>query len=75
MVCDTCYTEMHKGANMQTTETRAQEKTRAGRARIGFSLTAEAQRLLRGLKDKHGVTQNALVELAIREKAERDGVQ
>ena len=60
---------------MQTQERKAEAKAKAGRARIGFSLTAEAQRLLRGLKDKHGVTQNALVELAIREKAERDGVQ
>ncbi len=47
----------------------------AGRLRVGFALTPEAQRLLRELKKKHGITQNALVELAIREKAARDGIQ
>ncbi len=58
-----------------TTKQAAKDTAPAGRQRLGFALTAEAQRLLKGLKDKHGVTQNGLIELAIREKAERDGVK
>ncbi len=43
--------------------------------RLGFSLTIEAQRLLRELKAKTGLSQTSVVEVAIREKAEREGVK
>ncbi len=43
--------------------------------RLGFSLTSEAQRLLRELKKKTGLSQTSVVELAIREKAQKEGVQ
>lgn len=38
-------------------------------------LTAVANDLLIALAEKHGVSQNAILEMAIREKAERDGIQ
>jgi len=37
-------------------------------------LTAVANDLLSALAEKHGVSQTAILEMAIREKAERDGV-
>ena len=43
--------------------------------RIGFALTKDAQRLLKALKGKLGVSQAGVVELAIREKAQKEGVQ
>jgi hypothetical protein len=64
------------GINMAKQVEKIQENgDKSSRARLGFSLSSEAQRLLKGLKDRHGITQNALVELAIREKAARDGVE
>ncbi len=42
---------------------------------VSFSLTAEARRLLTALKAKHGIGATSVVELAIREKAERDGIK
>jgi hypothetical protein len=62
-------------ANSTVKRTAGKTAPTSGRTRLGFALTAEAQRLLKGLRDKHGVTQNGLIELAIREKAERDGVK
>lgn len=38
---------------------------------FSFRLTEEAQKLLKQLADANGVTLTAIVELAIREKAER----
>jgi predicted transcriptional regulator len=38
-------------------------------------LTPEAKRLLRLLADKLGISQSAVMELAIREKAKREGVK
>jgi hypothetical protein len=40
---------------------------------IGLRLTDEALRLLRVLAGKTGLSQAGIVELAIREKAQRDG--
>ena len=42
---------------------------------VGIKLTAEARRLRSELARKLGVDQTAVVELAIREKAAREGVQ
>ena len=42
---------------------------------VGMKLTAEARRLRAELAQKLGVDRTAVVELAIREKAERDGVK
>jgi len=38
-------------------------------------LTAEAQRLRAALAEKLGVSQSAVIELAIRQMAEREGVK
>lgn len=40
-----------------------------------FRLTAEARRLLLALAEKRGVTMTALLEVLIREEAERRGVK
>jgi hypothetical protein len=40
----------------------------------GFRLSPQGRDLLAALSDKHGVNQTAVMEMAIREKAERDGV-
>jgi hypothetical protein len=42
---------------------------------VSFSLTANARRLLMALKSKHGISATSVVELAIREKAERDNIK
>jgi hypothetical protein len=39
-----------------------------------FRLTAEAARLLAALAERLGISQSACVEVAIREKAKRNGV-
>jgi hypothetical protein len=51
------------------------EQATQSKHRLGFSLTAEAQRLLRELKTKTGLSQTSVVEVAIREKAEREDVK
>jgi len=40
-----------------------------------FRITEEAQRLLMKLAEKYGVSQTAMLELLIREKAKRDKVR
>lgn len=40
-----------------------------------FRLSDRAKALLEALADKHGVNQTAVIEMAIREKAERDKVE
>lgn len=52
----------------------ANEQMTVEKARLGFSLSAEAQRLLKELKRKTGLTQTGVVETAIREKAQKEGV-
>jgi hypothetical protein len=49
-------------------------ETTNDKARLGFSLSSEAQRLLRELKKKTGLSQTGVVEVAIREKAAKEGV-
>lgn len=53
----------------------ATEEATQEKQRLGFSLTTEAQRLLRELKKKTGLSQTSVVEVAIREKAEKEGVK
>ena len=53
----------------------ATEQAKTEKHRLGFSLSSEAQRLLRELKTKTGLSQTSVVEVAIREKAAREGVQ
>lgn len=53
----------------------ANEGTTESKARLGFSLSSDAQKLLRGLKKKTGLSQTGVVEVAIREKAEKEGVK
>ncbi len=43
-----------------------------GKKLTAFRLSAEARRLLGVLSEKLGVTQAAIVELAIREKAQKE---
>ena len=43
--------------------------------RLGFALTSDAQQLLKKLKAKLGVSQNGVVELAIRRLAQAEGVE
>ncbi len=45
-----------------------------GKKQTAFRLSAEARRLLEVLSEKLGVTQAAIVELAIREKAQKESV-
>lgn len=40
--------------------------------KASFNLTDECRRLLKQLAEQHGVTQTAIVELAVREKARRE---
>lgn len=42
---------------------------------VSFSLSVEARRLLTALKARHGISATSVIELAIREKAERDRVK
>ncbi len=44
-----------------------------GKKQTAFRLSEEARRLLEVLSRKLGVTQAAIVELAIREKAQKEG--
>lgn len=55
--------------------TKQAEATNQTKARLGFSLSSEAQRLLRELKQKTGLSQTGVVEVAIREKAKAEGVE
>jgi hypothetical protein len=43
--------------------------------RLGFALTSDAQKLLKQLKAKLGISQNGVVELAIRRLAQAEGVE
>lgn len=47
----------------------------SGKVRLGFSLTPDAQRLLQELKKKTGLNQAGIVELAIRQMAETQGIK
>lgn len=40
-----------------------------------FRLSEKGKTLLSLLAEKHGVNQTSIIEMAVREKAERDGVQ
>ncbi len=42
--------------------------------KTSYGLTARCKRLLKLLADKHGVSQTDVIEMAVREKAEREGV-
>ncbi len=57
-------------ANEATTEQSGTDKKPAS-----YSLTGEARRLIQELKRKKGLSQTAIVETAVREMAEREGVQ
>jgi hypothetical protein len=54
----------------QTTEIRGDDKKQ-----VGVKLTGEARRLRVELARKLGIDQTAVIELAIREKAQKEGVQ
>lgn len=49
------------------------EKT--GKQKTSVSLSQEARRLLERLAEKSGISQSAVLELAIREKAKSEGVE
>jgi predicted transcriptional regulator len=49
--------------------------SRSEKKPITMRLSAEARRLLDRLATEFGVSQTAIVELAIREKAKREGVE
>jgi hypothetical protein len=51
------------------------QKAGSGKKPVGLNLSAEARRLMAELAEKNGVSQTGVVEIAIREKAERDGVK
>ena len=40
-----------------------------------ITLTAEAKRLVKLMAEKNGISQSAIIELAIREKAQRDKIK
>jgi len=42
---------------------------------ISFRLSEEAQRLLEAMAEKSAISKTAVLELAIREKARRDGIE
>jgi predicted transcriptional regulator len=42
---------------------------------IGIKLSSEARRLREALAQKHGISKTAVIEMAIRHMAERDGVK
>jgi|GEM_PF-7055896 len=42
---------------------------------VGFRLTQDAVKLLKAMSDRTGLSQAGVMELAIREKAQRDGVK
>ncbi|MBI3910274.1 MAG: ribbon-helix-helix protein, CopG family [Armatimonadetes bacterium] len=48
---------------------------RPNKRKTSVSLSEEARRLLERLAEKFGISQSAVLELAIREKAERAGVE
>ncbi len=47
----------------------------SGKEPVGLNLSAEARRLLLDMARKSGLSQTGIAELAIREKAEKDGVK
>lgn len=53
----------------------AEDRLSKDKTRLGFALTKDAQQLLKALKGKLGVSQNGVVELAIRRMAEAEGVK
>jgi ribosomal protein L20A (L18A) len=57
------------GVAIQTT------KDEEGKVRLGFSLSADAQRMLQELKKKTGLNQTGIVELAIRDMASKHNVK
>lgn len=50
------------------------ETTKKGKRKTSVSLSEAATRLLAALSEKYGVSQSAILELAIREKAEQAGI-
>ncbi len=54
----------------QATEIRGDDKKQ-----VGVKLTGEARRLRVELARKLGIDQTAVIEIAIREKAQKEGVQ
>lgn len=54
---------------------KAKSEETSGKIRLGFSLSAEAQRLLQEIKKETGLSQTAVVETVIREKAKSLGIR
>lgn len=52
----------------------AEDRLSPEKDRLGFALTKDAQKLLKQLKAKLGVSQAGVVELAIRRLAQAEGV-
>ncbi len=50
-------------------------KKGSGKKPIGLNLSEEARRLMVALAAKRGVSQTGVVEMAIRDMAEKEGVQ
>ncbi len=50
-------------------------KKGSGKKPVGLNLSAEARRLMVEVATKKGVSQTGVVEMAIREMAEREGVE
>ena len=50
-------------------------KNGTGKKPVGLNLSAEARRLMADLADKKGVSKTGVVEMAIREMAEREGLE
>ncbi len=53
----------------------ATPKKGSGKKPVGLNLSADARRLMAELAAKIGVSQTGIVEMAIREKAQKEGVQ
>lgn len=51
------------------------KKNAVERASTSIRLTAEGARLLKALAERLGVSQSAVMELAIREKAQKENVE
>jgi hypothetical protein len=55
--------------------TEAPQAKGSGKKPIGLNLSSEARRLLLAMAEKSGLSQTGVAELAIRERAEREGVK
>lgn len=69
-----CYNSEQTRTGGREMETAA-PKQGSGKKPIGLNLSAEARRLMVELASKKGVSQTGVVEMAIRDMAQKEGVQ